>query len=97
MGNSDDDDASRQRHIALPDGLGDRKNSPPDVVERTARSSAKHWAAIRAVSSARDKSQRHCKNTHPLHQLIGVAVINTTPAIQELRPRHRAGKQQCKW
>ena len=97
MGKADDDDASRQQRVALPDGLGDRENSPPDVVERTARSAAKHWAAIRAVSSARDKLQRHRKNTHPLHQLIGVAVINTTPAIQELRPRHRAGKQQRKW
>jgi hypothetical protein len=97
VGNSVDDDASRQRHIALPDGLGDRENSPPDVVGRTARSAAKHLAEIHAGSSAHDKTQRPRKNAQFRHQLSGVTVSNTTPAIQELRQRHRAGEQQRKW
>ena len=87
------DNGSNRRRIALPGGLGDRGNSLPDVIRRTprtARSAKKLGGDLRGYQH----KQRRRKNTPPRHQLSGVAAKNSTPAIQELRPRHRAEHEQ---
>ena len=91
----DDDNGSHRQRIALLGGLGDREDSPPDVVRctpRTARFAKKLGGDLRGDQH----NQRRRKNTPPRHQLSGVAVKNSTPATRELRPRHRAEHKQRK-
>ena len=93
--NVDDDDEAVHRHIALHGGAGDRAIIPP----RRCRTLRPHRDRIeggdRACNSARGIYSRihpwHRKNTHPRHQDSRVFVKNTPPAIEELRPRRRAG------
>ena len=90
-----------RRRIALPGGSGDQKHSTPKVVRRTARTprSVKQILDGNLRGQRDQHNQRHRKNTPPptpTHQLSGVVVHNTTPAIQKLQPRDRKEHEQRK-